>query len=121
MAGAGGEDDRQRAVGVFESRGVPHEAGHRAVEGGQKLFADRTLAIERFLMPLNCDGLISICLLRGPFVAWRSLKEASIDRSGNGRSAGLERQPAGAEMRELGIGELIQQFDRLRQQQQRRG
>ena len=75
----------------------------------------------RFLMPLNCDGLISICLLRGPFVAWRSLKEASIDRSGNGRSAGLERQPAGAEMRELGIGELIQQFDRLRQQQQRRG
>src|SRR5882757_3177727 len=40
--------------------------------------------------------------------------------SGGGRRAGLERRASGVQVSEFGVGREVQEFDRLRQQEQRR-
>ena len=50
-ASFGGTDDGNGPIGVFQAGRVANQAGHRAVELGQKLFADGPLAFERLQMP----------------------------------------------------------------------
>ena len=51
VALAGGLDDGDGKIGVFQVAGAADETGHGAVEMGQELLAQRPLAFERFLVP----------------------------------------------------------------------
>src|SRR3979490_1742673 len=56
-----------------------------------------------------------------PRMTWRSHWKHRSSMSGDGRSARLKSDANGVQMLELGVGGQVQEFDRLRKQQQRRG